>query len=273
MKNKLLLFILVFLALFISCHSRYLQVPILKRTDQPLLPGSAFFDTVKSMYWKDREALAMPLLLSGNMPSFLLKFSPIHVSILDSTTNRTIHATYYVSSDYVSIGTDNDWVRIPLTPMAAQQLADTLHCFLPTKKIVDDIYQQAKIKLSPISMFAFRDSAITMYQHHLMIEGQRKLKKGLIAGIKKDLVLSDKIIRHNKPDREAIYGWHQLNGKPIQPLYAGHVNWWVDYSHGTRLIYRKIKVDGKLIDYIDILKNPRLKRLLCDEQYCDSYRY
>ncbi len=58
-------------------------------------------------------------------------------------------------------------------------------------------------KLPPVPMYAFRDSSVTMWQHHLIIEGQRKGKAGLIAGIKKDLVLSGKVTHDTKPDREA----------------------------------------------------------------------
>ena len=86
-------------------------------------------------------------------------------------------------------------------------------------------------------------------------------------------MISGKIIMDNKPGRVAIYGWHQLNGKLIQPLYTGHVNWWVDYSQGIRLVYRKIRVNGKWMDYMDILKDPVLQKLLCDEERCDFYRY
>ena len=65
----------------------------------------------------------------------------------------------------------------------------------------------------------------------------------------------------------------KLDGKPIQPLYTGHINWWVDYSQGIRLIYRQVKVDGRWMDYKEILKDNRLKRLLCDEEVCDFYYY
>ena len=129
---------------------------------------------------------------------------------------------------------------------AAQKIADSFDCFLPTRKMVDDIYKAAKIKLEPVPMYAFRDSTPTMWHHHLIIEGQRKGRKGLIAGIKKDVVISGKISRDQRPDRVAIYGWHKLDGKPIQPLYTGHINWWVDYSQGIRLVYRKIKVGRKM---------------------------
>jgi hypothetical protein len=207
------------------------------------------------------------------MPDLLKMFVPITIQSKDSTTGKTIRLTYYVSSDYLSIGSNDDWARIPLTPMAAQKIADTLDCFLPTRKMVDDIYKASKVKLEPVPLYAFRDSTPTMFHHHLIIEGQRKGRKGLIAGIKKDVVISDKVVRDTKPNRVAIYGWHKSDGKPIQPLYTGHVNWYVDYSHGIRLVYRKIKVGKVWMDYVDVLKEPTLKKLICDEQYCDFYSY
>ena len=224
------------------------------------------------MKWNERDSLILNEILSGNIPSFLKQLVAIHTSLYDSLTNKIIHATYFVTPDYLCIGTDDDFARIPMTPMAAQYIADSLHCFLPTRKMVNDIYKQAVIKLEPIPLYAFRDSAITFYHHHLIIEGQRKNRKGLIAGIKKDIVISSKL-RKEKPNHEAIYGWHKLDGNPIQPLYTGHINWWVDYSHGVRLVYRIIIVNGKKYDYTDVLKNDHLKKLLCDEEDCSFYRY
>ena len=144
--------------------------------------------------------------------------------------------------------------------------------------MVNDIYNAAKVKLEPVPLYAFRDSTPIMWHHHLIIEGQRKGRKGLIAGIKKDVAISDKISRDPIPiaigtDRVAIYGWHKLDGKPIQPLYTGHINWYVDYSHGIRLVWRKIKIDKTWMDYTEVLKEPVLKKLLCDEEWCDFYRY
>ena len=235
------------------------------------ITGNEFYKKAVAYYWHQRDSFAVKEILSGNIPSFLKRFVAVNTEIRDSSGKRT-RAIYYVSPDYLSIGSNNDWARIPLSPMAAQQIADSFHCFLPIRKMVDDIYRVAKLKLEPIPMYAFRDSTITMYQHHLIIEGQRKLRKGLIAGIKKDVVLSGKVSR-DKPNHEAIYGWHKLDGKAIQTLYTGHINWWVDYSHGIRLIYRTVYVEGKPMDYIDVLKDEHLKKLLCDEDNCDFYRY
>lgn len=264
--NKFLFAVILFL---ISCSSsKKIIVPV--RNDSAIT-GTQFYKTAVAFHSHERDSFAVKEILSGNIPSFLKRFTKIHTSIV-SAEGKKINAVYYVLPDFLSIGSDNDWARIPLSPMAAQQIADSFHCFLPTRKMVDDIYKAAKVKLEPVPMYAFRDSTITMYQHHLIIEGQRKLRKGLIAGIKKDVVISGKVSR-DKPNHEAIYGWHKLDGKPIQPLYSGHINWWVDYSHGIRLIYRIIYVDGKPMDYIDVLKDQRLRKLLCDEEDCDFYRY
>ncbi len=192
---------------------------------------------------------------------------------------KRMDAILYVSPDYFSVGTDMDWVRIPLTPKTAQKIADQFVCFLPTRKLVNDIYQASTVKLEPVPMTKDRDSTATMWQHHLIIEKQRGGRKGLISGIKKDVVITGKLSQYPKQDRVAIYGWHKLDGLPIQPLYTGHVDWYVDYSHGIRFIYRKIKINprqkgfGRWMDYVDVLKHPVLKKLLCDEEDCGFYHY
>ena len=236
------------------------------------LNGTEFYKMSFGRNWASRDSLAVKEVLNGNIPSFLKKFVPIHVEIPGKERSVAIKATYYVSPDYLSIGNDKDWARIPLTPMAAQLIADSFNCFLPTRKMVNDIYNAAVIKPEPVPMFAFRDSTVTFWQHHLIIEGQRKERKGLIAGIKKDIVISDKVTNDPKPNRVAIYGWHKQDGRAIQPLYSGHVNWYVDYSHGVRLVARNIKVDGKWMDYTAVLKDPVLKQLLCDEEESSHYR-
>lgn len=237
------------------------------------LTGNEFYHQAFAMKWAARDSFVVKEALAGNIPEFFKKFVAVNVAIPDLSTGKEIKATYYVSPDYLSVGTNKDWARINITPNAAQQIADKFDCFLPTRKMVDDIYKAATVKLEPVPMYVFRDSTLTMWQHHLIIEGQRKGRKGLIAGIQKDVVISGKLLRDTKTDRVAIYGWHKLDGKPIQPLYTGHINWWVDYSQGIRLVYRKIKVEGKWMDYMDVLKDAKLQKLLCDEEFCDFYRY
>lgn len=263
--------VIIFSVLLLSCNTaRKLSLP---KRNTAAVNGADFYSRVAAIDRNERELLITKEITAGNIPKFLRKLVPVNVYITDTASGKIIKATYFVTADYISIGSNKNFARIPMTPMTAQQIADSLHCFLPTKKMVDDIYSAAKIKLAPQPLTAYRDSAITFYQHHLLIEEGRKNRHGLIAGIKKDVVISSKINNDPKPNRVAIYGWHQLNGQPIQPLYTGHVNWYVDYSHGIRLIYRTIIIDGKRFDYTDVLKDKQLRQLLTDETTPDFYRY
>jgi hypothetical protein len=264
------LIIIAFIFLITGCHTlQHVNWP--QRTSS--LTGTAFYQAAFVMKWASRDSFVLAQVEQGNLPSFLRKFTAIHTSIIDTVSGQAIKALYFVSTDYLSVGTDDDWARINITPYTAQRIADMTNCFLPTRKISDDIFKQATVKLEPVPMYAFRDSTPTMWHHHLIIEGQRKKRKGLVAGIKKDVVISGKLATDKRSDRVAIYGWHKPDGKPIQPVYTGHIYWWVDYSQGIRLVYRKIKVNGRWMDYEEILKHPVLNRLLCDEDNCDYSRY
>ncbi len=243
-----------------------------------MMTGSEFYKEAATMNWKERDSFALKSIQRGNIPSFLKKFVSVKTSIVNEK-GKTITALLYVSLDYISLGSDSDWARIPLTPKTAQKIADQFNCFLPTRKLVNDIYQVATVKLEPIPLTNDRDSSATMWLHHKMIEKERNGRNGLIVGIKKDIVISSKLFSYSKNDRVAIYGWHKLDGNPIQPLYTGHVDWYVDYSHGVRLIVRKIKISPRQkgfkrwMDYIEVLKHPILKKLLCDEEDCSFYHY
>ena len=263
-------FILWIAFLFQGCAGP-IRLPLPERGSS--MTGSAFYKVAAAFNWQQRDSLSVKEISNGNIPGFLRKLVPVTVNITDSTNGRVLTATYYVAPDYLAVGTDLDWARINVTPMAGQRIANQLNCFLPTRKMVDDIYRASAVKLEPVPMYAFRDSTPTMWQHHLIIEGQRKGRPGLIAGIKKDVVISGKISRDARPDRVAIYGWHQMDGKPIQPLYTGHTNRWVDYSQGIRLVWRRVKIGREWMDYTEVLRHPVYRRLLCDEEFCDFYAY
>jgi hypothetical protein len=200
------------------------------------MTGSEYYRIAGSYNWKQRDSLTEALILRGNIPDFLRRFGRVKTKQTDSLTGKSIKTIFWAAPDYLAVGTNKDWARVHVSARLAQRLADSLHCILPTTQMVDQIYAAARVKLEPIPMYAYRDSTPTFWQHHLIIEGQRKGRKGLIAGIKKDIVQTEKLKAYPNNDRVAIYGWHRLNGKPIQPLYLGHVWWYVDYSQGLRLV-------------------------------------
>src|SRR5450759_5571870 len=78
----------------------------------------------------------------------------------------------------------------------------------------------------------------------------------LIAGDKKDLVLTNRLRSHL--DRVAIYGWHSADGKPIQSLSTVHGWRYADYSHGARLISTRGFVNGISRSIFDAMQDIQL---------------
>lgn len=223
--------------------------------------GSVFYKKAAAMGWTGRDSLAMEAVQKGNMPAFNGRFVPVVLdTILDKA--RPLHVVFYVSPDYFSVGNDLDWARVPLTAAAARLVLDQLRCFAPTPALVNLITRKATVHLEPVPLFAFRDSTPTFWHHHLIIEGQRCQRPGLIAGIKKDIVFVSPAGDSVAPRRVGIYGWQGPAQKPIQPFYQGHAWWYADYSHGLRLVSRKIRVNGDWVDIDELLKDPLLRRLL-----------
>ncbi|HMA61302.1 MAG TPA: hypothetical protein VKP78_01500, partial [bacterium] len=77
----------------------------------------------------------------------------------------------------------------------------------------------------------------------------------------------------NQPKNVVIYGWHKDIGKPIQPVYGGHYDDWVDYSHGIRLVKDEILLNGKTVKIQKILRDSTLGRLFCEERVLDKISY
>jgi hypothetical protein len=132
-------------------------------------------------------------------------------------------------ADYAAIGVDDDFVRTPMSPITAQRLADQLGLVLPTKKLVDAIYSAATVKLAPSPLTPGPQMMSNDYyrRHHEAIEKQRAGRVGLVAGHKKDVVVTNRLV--SRPDRVAIYGWHAHDRRPIQPLSLVHEASYADY--------------------------------------------
>ncbi|MCW3054025.1 MAG: hypothetical protein JWN14_3195 [Chthonomonadales bacterium] len=238
--------------------------PIPARPKEGAGGGQAVMTRIAEMTTAERETVLLKEITEGNLPEFLRAFKPIHVEAVDSEGVKHT-AIYDVMSDYLAVGSDTDFVRIPLTPMTALQIAARFGCALPTRKMVDAIYTQAEVKLEPHPMTEARESVKTFLDYNAIIETQRTGKPLglLVAGNKKDVVQSVRLLE--KPNRVAIYGWHKLDGTPIQPLTIVHRDTYVDYSHGIRLVKQTLLVDGKPTTIAAVLADPKLKTLLTDE--------
>jgi len=227
-------------------------------------PGSAVFKRLATLTPAEREEAVVRELVGGNLPEFLRKFHTVTIRGKDSS-GREHSADVEVMPDYLAVGSDTDFVRVPMTPQSAQCLADAFGCSLPTRKLVDAIYQSAVVKLDPIPLTEAREAVATFADHSRRIDRHRgDLPLGsLVAGVKKDVVVTNRL--GEKSSRVAIFGWHKLDGTPIQPLSIVHRDTYVDYSHGIRLVRRTVVVDGKTRDIRQVLHAADVCGLLSDE--------
>ncbi len=235
------------------------------------LTGSQFLQKVKDLAFEQRETEIYNQISIGNIPEFLRTLTKITSEFQDTEGINHI-CTYEVMPDYLSIGSDEDFFRIPMGPVTAQRLADLFGAVLPTSNLVDDIYKNALVKLEPVPLAPVgnENTLVTKFiVHNKAIENQRLASGGvlgqLVGGIKKDVVLSNKIFDSTKQNRVVIYGWHQLSGVPIQPLTNVHINSYVDYSHGIRLLSQEMILDGETVNIKSILTDPILFKMISDE--------
>ena len=230
--------------------------------------GSQFAESVLKMDRHEREHAIQDQILAGNLPGFLRKLVPVKLTS-EPAGRKTLSATIFVMPEYLAIGSDGDFLRIPMNLHTATAIANRFGFMLPTKKIVDAIYDQSSCHFTPQPLPAGPQMTSTEYYrtHNAMIDKQSQALGfplgALVSGHKKDVVLTNRLV--TRPGQIAIYGWHRATGAPIQPLSTVHGAGYADYSHGIRLVSRTAMVDGKLRSVADILHDSRLAKILSDE--------
>jgi hypothetical protein len=236
---------------------------------QDAAAGSVIASRLRPLTLAQREREIQNEIARGNVPDFWRRFREVKISGRIGERDRAV--TIYVAPDYLALGSDADYFLTPLSPMAAQGVAQTIGCMLPTTQMVDAIYRAAEVKLEPVRIppSEAMTSMSVFEQHNAAVRAQRMgllaahPLGSLVAGHKKDVVITRQLV--SRTGKVAIYGWHDGNGRPIQPLYVGHRATWVDYSHGIRFIHRDGLLDGVSTPLATILRDPLLASLLSDE--------
>ncbi len=235
------------------------------------LNGSEFAQLVWDFSLTDRENEIYAQIMSGNIPDFQRNLVPVNFNQNVGDVNYQV--TYYVLPDYAAIGSDSNYFLIPMTPILAQKLCNNLQSTLPTRKMVNQIWSNATVKLAPapISPSPAMTTVPVFWEHNQIVWQQRQALiqshplGELVAGNKKDVVISNLIYGNPPPNRVVIYGWHYQNGTPIQPLYSGHSESYVDYSHGIRLVLDSIVLNGQPASIKSVLQNDSIHTLFSDE--------
>lgn len=255
----------------LSCaESQRLHLP----PRQPSAPeGTEISSMIAALPRQEREEEIFRQISEGNVPEFLR--TPVPVTVIDTVDGTAYSLRYFVAPDYLSIGSDSDYILMPMTPLLAQRIADLTRCMLPTAKMVDQIYAAADVKLppQPIPPDAEMDKMPRFIQHNDSVRSLRRPLLGtfppgaLVGGTKKDVVIDPMIrsrLKSKVPKPVVIYGWHRLNSVPIQPTYNGHGETYADYSHGIRLVCRTATINDAEIAIADLLRNARFALMISD---------
>ncbi len=232
------------------------------------MTGTEFARSIFSLDGSRREQAIFSQIMEGNLPDFLKKLKSVQL-VHKFEDQETIKATIFVMPDYLSIGSESDFLLIPMSLHTAAAIASQFGFILPTKKMVDAIFSQSFFHFTPEPMPSGPQMSSTQYyvDHNRKIREQR-LTLGcpldaLISGTKKDVVLTNRLARAF--GKIAIYGWHRLSGTPIQPLTTVHSASYADYSHGIRLVSNIVLIDGEIRSIYDVLEDSRLAKVLSDE--------
>jgi hypothetical protein len=260
-----LLAFLGFVLLITSVHG--MEAPHLKL---PPRPPSA--PTGTDLRWQledlplvEREERLFLEISLGNVPAHLRRFTSVTLQ------HKELLGQIWALPDYLSVGADEDFFLMPMTPFLAQRVADLTSTTLPTRAMVDGIWRAATVKLDPQPILP-SPAMVTVpvfWDHHSLVMATRRQLgfsfTELTAGHKKDVVITPRLYQHSPGARVAIYGWHRADRRPIQPLFLGHGGNYADYSHGIRLIHSRMILNGQSTTVESVLLDSALAPLLNDE--------
>lgn len=204
--------------------------------------------------------------------------------------------TYQVMPDYVQI----EGVRVPMTPVTAQKVADYFHMILPSDKMSQQIYQASdtKIRATPLSNSGYvgkdgkyysgtevanrrinQSDAALEYNDLTEKELQKIRQSGknptLVAGHGKDILSATQDTK-----TPHMGGWAGSDGKPLQPYTNAHKNEGANHSeYGlyTRLVGGEVQVtdpNGQVrhLSWDEAFQNPELAKLLTTQPGLKKYQ-
>ncbi len=230
--------------------------------------GSQFIDRAIGLGVGEREQAIVAEILRGNVPEFERRLVAVELRA-KSPDGAALSGRVFVVPDYLAIGTDADFVRVPMTVRAARKIARETACVLPTTRLVDAIHQSAPLRIpSPYLPPGNEMTGVSYFvEHHRIIEERRVAAAqplgALLSGPKKDLVITSRML--STPRRTPIYGWFNADGSVIQELSLVHDDHYSDYAHGVRLISQTMEVAGEERLLLDVLATREVAPLISGE--------
>jgi len=228
----------------------------------------------------EKENAILEQIELGNVPDFLRRPKAVIIKGPDGEEVKT-----YVMPDYIAIGSNEDFVRVPLSPIIAQAFARKYGLALPTKTIVEETYLQADNRVvgpsySHAEEFAqnsaYLDSAGFYLRSNEDINAQLKdvAPGALVSGGKKELVVSPFVAVRAKgvkvDESIGFYGLFDTEGVPIQrsPGHGGEMGYrHTEYALGIRFVSPMIVVQDasgkkKVMTMNAALQDPKVAKII-----------
>jgi len=247
-------------------------------TAPPRLTGTEIVASLAPTLSAKREDQIAWYAAEGHVPDFLHTWIDVRSQIPGHV------AVIRVLPDYFALGTDDDFVRVPMNPLTAQQIGDSIGAMFPTRKIVNLIHEQAPCKIPAKPWGPPYDASMLTTDrfaaHNAKIEKTRSsmgCELGVLtSGHKKDVVIGKGLA--TAKNKVGIYGWFAgpststvIQGPPVN--FGSHEITYADYSHGIRYVAKQALVDGQVVNVDDVLRDPELSALLSDEGPLSKTRY
>ncbi|MCI0503375.1 hypothetical protein L0Y65_01535 [Candidatus Micrarchaeota archaeon] len=209
---------------------------------------------------------------SGNVPDFMRPENFVPVTVERTIGGRRIQATVRVCPDYIAIGSNDDYVLMPVSAGMAQRIASRYGLALPTQMLVDVLDDEAKRTGGYLPFVAAPQLAEQItnphtnrpvidgeaghrwnfqkyghYEGRWMLSGEfigeqnRRITEargragnpqGIRSGHKKDVVYDQLNFFEAKEGGQPVVIYH----RGIQGLSNWHNVGYLDYSHGIRLV-------------------------------------
>src|SRR5262249_44083819 len=82
--------------------------------------GSVFFERAVALGQAEREEQIFREIVSGNVPAGVRALHEVTLGAPNGGRSVTVRVT----GDYLAVGSDDDFLRVPLSPITAQRVAD-----------------------------------------------------------------------------------------------------------------------------------------------------
>jgi hypothetical protein len=134
---------------------------------------------------------------------------------------------------------------VPIAPVSRDEVEELCARFgaeVPTTRLVDAIWRQADLRLDPWKFTRSPFTPANAQSPEAFADQKDRITRAL-AGRRFEIVVGpwkDFARRSRESARVDLYGWHQLDGHPIQPWGTSHNGRHRDYSQG----FRPVVCDG-----------------------------